>query len=57
MRDPTAIGAFEMRRGRLTVIGTRLDFTRGRLTFTGDLTPELDFMAETNAEKSPRGWR
>jgi translocation and assembly module TamB len=31
------------------VIGTRLDFTRGRLAFTGDLTPELDFVAETRA--------
>ena len=49
LQDPIAMGAFEMRRGRSTVIGTRLDFTRGRLTFTGDLTPELDFMAETSA--------
>lgn len=49
LRDPVAIGAFDLRRGRLTVIGTRLDFTRGRLTFTGDLTPELDFLAETRA--------
>jgi autotransporter translocation and assembly factor TamB len=49
LRDPVAIGAFDLRRGRLTVVGTRLDFTRGRLTFTGDLTPELDFLAETRA--------
>jgi translocation and assembly module TamB len=49
LANPVAIGAFDLRRGRLTVVGTRLDFTRGRLTFTGDLTPELDFLAETRA--------
>jgi len=46
---PVAVGAFDLRRGRLAVLGTRLDFTRGRLTFTGDLTPELDFVAEAQA--------
>jgi len=50
LRDPVAVGAFDLRRGRLIVVGTRLDFTRGRLTFTGDLTPELDFLAETRAD-------
>ncbi|MGO4572473.1 translocation/assembly module TamB domain-containing protein [Microvirga sp. 2TAF3] len=49
LASPVAIGAFELRRGHLSVAGTRLDFTRGRVTFTGDLTPELDFMAETRA--------
>src|SRR5262249_16864037 len=49
-RDPVAIGAFGMRRGRLSVVGQRLDFSRGRLTFGGELTaPDLDFMAETKA--------
>ena len=49
-RDPVAVGAFEMRRGRLSVVGQRLDFTRGRLTFGGELTaPDLDFTAETKA--------
>ena len=39
-----------MRRGRLSVVGQRLDFTRGRLTFGGELTaPDLDFTAETKA--------
>lgn len=44
---PIAVGAFELRRGRLDILGQRLDFTRGRLDFAGDLTPELDFVAET----------
>ncbi|GJD96742.1 translocation/assembly module TamB domain-containing protein [Methylobacterium iners] len=49
-RDPKAVGDFEMRRGRLSIIGQRLDFTRGRLAFGGELTaPELDFAAETKA--------
>ncbi|WP_375409294.1 translocation/assembly module TamB domain-containing protein [uncultured Methylobacterium sp.] len=49
-RDPVATGGFEMRRGRLSVVGQRLDFTRGRLTFGGEIaTPDLDFVAETKA--------
>jgi translocation and assembly module TamB len=47
---PNAVGAFAMRRGRLELVGQRLDFSRGRLTFAGSLTtPELDFAAETKA--------
>ena len=47
---PVANGAFAMRRGRIQVVGQRLDFTRGRLTFAGDLTaPELDFLAQSQA--------
>ncbi|WP_393956772.1 translocation/assembly module TamB domain-containing protein [Methylorubrum sp. POS3] len=49
-RAPRADGDFEMRRGRLSLIGQRLDFTRGRITFAGDLAqPDLDFIAETKA--------
>jgi translocation and assembly module TamB len=46
---PQAIGAFEMRRGRLSILSQRLDFSRGRLTFAGDTIPELDFLAQTQA--------
>ncbi len=47
---PNAVGAFAMRRGRFELVGQRLDFSRGRLTFAGSLTtPELDFAAETKA--------
>ncbi|MCJ2054277.1 translocation/assembly module TamB domain-containing protein [Methylobacterium sp. J-070] len=47
---PNAVGAFALRRGRLELVGQRLDFSRGRLTFAGSLTtPDLDFAAETKA--------
>ncbi|MGQ4274569.1 translocation/assembly module TamB domain-containing protein [Terrihabitans sp. B22-R8] len=47
--SPVAMGAFELRRGRFDIIGQRIDLNRGRLTFAGDLMPELDFLAETTA--------
>lgn len=46
---PQLDGGFELRRGRLTVLSQRLDFSRGRLTFAGGTLPELDFVAETRA--------
>ncbi|MFE1602357.1 translocation/assembly module TamB domain-containing protein [Methylobacterium sp. ID0610] len=49
-RAPVANGGFAMRRGRIQIVGQRLDFNRGRLTFAGDLTaPDLDFEAQTQA--------
>ncbi len=49
-RDMRANGAFDLRRGRLSLLTQRLDFTRGRVTFTGgDLVPDLDLVAETRA--------
>src|SRR5690606_4198282 len=49
LSDPQTVGAFELRRGRMSIAGTRLDFTEGRIVFTGDLTPDLDFRAQTQA--------
>ncbi len=49
MSSPSTVGAFELRRGRMQVAGTRLDFSRGRVSFTGEMTPELDFLAQTAA--------
>lgn len=51
LSDPITDGAFEMRRGRISVAGTRLDFTRGRVVFTGDLMPSLDFVAQTSVSE------
>ncbi|GJD48520.1 hypothetical protein OPKNFCMD_1242 [Methylobacterium crusticola] len=49
-RAPVANGGFAMRRGRIQIVGQRLDFSRGRLTFAGDLTaPDLDFAAQAQA--------
>jgi len=49
--NPVPVGAFQLRQGRsqITVIGHRLDFTRGAVSFAGDLDPALDFLAETKA--------
>ena len=49
--NPIPVGAFQLRPGRsqITVIGHRLEFTRGSLSFAGDLDPSLDFLAETRA--------
>ncbi len=46
---PVAQGAFEMRRGAFDIIGKRLNFTRGKVSFSGSLDPDLDFIAETRA--------
>jgi translocation and assembly module TamB len=46
---PFAQGAFEMRRGAFDIIGKRLNFTRGKVSFSGSLDPDLDFIAETRA--------
>ncbi|WP_332685115.1 translocation/assembly module TamB domain-containing protein [Bosea sp. (in: a-proteobacteria)] len=47
--NPVLNGGFDLRRGRLSVLSQRLDFSRGRLTFAGGIVPELDFVAETRA--------
>lgn len=46
---PQIDGGLETRRGTLSVLGQRLVFTRGIVTFPGDITPVLDLLAETKA--------
>ncbi|RWX18876.1 filamentous hemagglutinin adherence factor [Rhizobium leguminosarum] len=49
---PIVTGGFTMRRGRMTILNRRLDFSdKSRITFAGDLTPALD-MEATSASGS-----
>lgn len=47
---PSATGQFTLRRGRLSVLGKRLDFTRGTAGFSGSLVPTLDLAADSAAD-------
>ena len=49
-RSVSALGQFDLRRGRLEFLGRRLDFRRGTLGFSGSLIPYLNFAADTRAE-------
>jgi len=46
---PLITGGFQLRRGTIDVIGQRIEFTRGIVTFTGGdkIDPDLDLVAET----------
>ncbi|MBY5408483.1 filamentous hemagglutinin adherence factor [Rhizobium leguminosarum] len=47
---PIVTGGFTMRRGRLTILNRRLDFSdKSRITFAGDLTPALDLEATSSS--------
>ncbi|MCR9126682.1 MAG: translocation/assembly module TamB domain-containing protein [Rhodobacteraceae bacterium] len=39
--DIRAQGQFNMTRGRMTLLGQRLDFSQGRVTFAGSLLPQI----------------
>ncbi|VIO77624.1 translocation/assembly module TamB domain-containing protein [Bradyrhizobium ivorense] len=47
--SPVTKGAFSLYQGQLVVLGKTLTFTKGNLSFNGDLAPELDFAAELKA--------
>lgn len=44
------VGAFNLIRGRLEVLGQRLDFETGAVTLVGDLDPQLNFVARTQGD-------
>ncbi len=47
---PVVSGGFTMRRGRMTILNRRLDFTdKSRITFAGDLTPALQMEASSTS--------
>ncbi|MFC5387530.1 translocation/assembly module TamB domain-containing protein [Aquamicrobium segne] len=46
---PEAVGDFKLQRGRLEILGKRLNFTQGTLTFSGSTIPYLNLVATTTA--------
>ncbi|MCB8839641.1 translocation/assembly module TamB domain-containing protein [Aurantimonas sp. VKM B-3413] len=50
--NPNIVGGFDLQRGRFQILARRLDFTRGRLTFTGGLVPTLDLLAESTVDNT-----
>lgn len=47
--SPSITGGLDLQRGRFSILANRLDFERGRLSFTGDLLPTLDLLATSTA--------
>ena len=47
--SPQAVGQFTLKRGRLSGLGKRLNFTEGTLTFAGSLVPYLNLKAQSTA--------
>ncbi|HSV01299.1 MAG TPA: translocation/assembly module TamB domain-containing protein, partial [Roseiarcus sp.] len=47
-RDPQVTGGFELLRGSLMLLSSRLTFTRGDVRFHGGVMPDLDLVAETS---------
>lgn len=45
--SPRATGTFSLIRGRLSILGRRLNFTEGTAGFSGSLVPVIDLTAET----------
>ncbi|MGH7002814.1 MAG: translocation/assembly module TamB domain-containing protein, partial [Alphaproteobacteria bacterium] len=43
------VGAFDLIRGRLGILGQRITFTEGQVTLVGDLDPEINFVATTQS--------
>lgn len=46
-RTPNVSGGFKMVRGRLAIVGKRLDFTTGEISFGGGMVPFLNMIAST----------
>lgn len=48
--DIEPIGSFELIRGRLSIVGKRIDLDEGLITLEGDLNPIIDFVARIEAD-------
>ncbi|MBB4009234.1 translocation/assembly module TamB domain-containing protein [Allorhizobium taibaishanense] len=46
---PQVSGGFTMRRGRMVILTKRLDFSTGKITFSGGLIPVVDFVASSTS--------
>lgn len=49
--DIEPVGAFNLIRGRINILGQRIVFTEGAVTLLGDLDPEIRLIAETQANE------
>jgi translocation and assembly module TamB len=47
LENPVVSGGFKMKRGRLSILGKRLDFTSGTVSFGGGLVPVLNLVASS----------
>lgn len=50
VNDIAPVGALNLIRGRLSILGQRIDFESGSVTLIGDLDPFIDFVARTSGE-------
>jgi len=44
------VGQFDLIRGRMDFLGRRVNFTEGKITLSGNLEPQIDFIARTNVD-------
>lgn len=50
INDIQPVGGFSLNRGRLSILGQRINFQSGTVTLVGDLDPFLDFLATTEGQ-------
>ncbi len=48
-KDIQPVGQFDLRRGRILILGQRIDFDEGSLQLVGNLDPQIRFVAETTS--------
>ena len=48
--DVQPVGQFDLRRGRLAILGQRIDFDEGSLQLVGNLDPLIHFVAQTQSQ-------